>query len=95
MGRRTNDQLIESLLLHLEAIAVVRPQVLQKWDEVEGNVSATEFHELHMRLIALYGSLGSETAEIVEALRLLRTRANNTTRISIGVEQRKLKRKVG
>lgn len=92
MGRKSLEFVLESLLIELQATHELREQLAKSM--VDGT-SWMDQGKIMIRLAGIHDALGASIPEYIEALQLVQTRTKNIARISIGIEQRKLKKKVG
>ncbi len=92
MGRKSIEFVLEQLVIELQATKQLRDEL------AKAMVDGTNWMDqgaIMIRLAGIHDALGASIPEYIEAINTVRTRANNIARISIGIEQRKLKRKVG
>lgn len=92
MGRKSLEFVLESLIIELQATHELREQLRVAMHD---GTNWMDQGKIMLRLAGIHDALGASIPEYIEAINTVKTRANNIARISIGIEQRKLKKKVG
>ena len=92
MGRKSIEFVLEQLIIELQATAMLRDELAKSMTD---GTNWMDQGKIMLRLAGIHDALGVSIPEYIEALQLVQTRTKNIARISIGIEQRKLKQKVG